>query len=165
MPSLPLSRLLPVLLLIGLAGPVAAQAPIAFGGVKADTSAPVEIAADALSVDQSTGKATFTGNVQISQGEMRLSAATVVVGYAGDDRRRIRTLEAEGNVILISGPDAAEAAHASYDVEGGQVVLTGEVLLMQGQNVLSGQVVTVDLKTGSAQVDGRVRSILQPSGQ
>ena len=165
MPSLPLSRLAPALLLIGLAGPALAQAPIAFGGVKADISAPVEVAADALSVDQATGKATFSGNVQISQGEMRLQAATVTVTYAGADRRRISSLEAEGEVTLVSGPDAAEAARASYDVEAGRVVLTGDVLISQGQNVLTGQVVTVDLETGSAQVEGRVRSILQPAGQ
>lgn len=165
MPSLPPFRPVLALLLIGLAGPVAAQAPIAFGGVKADISAPVEVVSDALSVDQTTGKATFSGNVQISQGEMRLEAATVTVTYAGDDRRRIRALEAEGGVTLVSGPDAAEAARASYDVEAGRVTLTGDVLISQGQNVLAGQVVTVDLETGNAQVEGRVRSILQPSGQ
>lgn len=165
MPSLPPFRLVPALLLIGLAGSAAAQAPIAFGGVKADISAPVEVAADALSVDQATGKAVFSGNVQISQGEMRLQAATVTVTYAEGDRRRIRALEAEGDVTLVSGPDAAEAAHASYDVEAGRVTLTGDVLISQGQNVLTGQTVTVDLETGSAQVEGRVRSILQPAGQ
>lgn len=163
----PMQALRPALiaLLIGLAAPAAAQAPIAFGGVKADTSAPVEVAADALSVDQSTGRATFSGQVEISQGDMRLSAASVTVDYAGDDHRRIRALEAEGGVTLVSGPDAAEAARASYDVEAGRITLTGDVLITQGANVLTGQTVVVDLATGSAQVEGRVRSILQPSGQ
>lgn len=163
-PALALRPLLAALL-IGLALPAAAQAPIAFGGVKADTSAPVEVAADALSVDQTTGRATFSGNVEISQGDMRLSASTVMVDYAGDDRRRIRALEAEGGVTLVSGPDAAEAARASYDVEAGRITMTGDVLITQGANVLSGQTVVVDLATGSAQVEGRVRSILQPAGQ
>ncbi len=169
MPPMPARRpaaaLAAAALLIGLAAPALAQAPIAFGGVRADTSAPVEVAADALSVDQSTGRATFSGNVEISQGDMRLSATTVTVDYAGDDRRRIRALEAEGGVTLVSGPDAAEAGHARYDVEAGRVTLTGDVLVTQGSNVLTGQTMTVDLATGSAQVEGRVRSILQPAGR
>lgn len=141
------------------------QPPIAFGGVKADITAPVEIAADALSVDQDSGKATFTGHVEIAQGEMRLSAERVVVEYAGDDRRRIRALLAEGDVVLVSGPDAANAQHATYDVETGMVELRGEVLVTQGNNVLTGDEMTVNLETGAAQVKGRVRSVLQPSGQ
>lgn len=153
-----------LLALLPAAG-LAQGAPIAFGGLKADTSAPVEVAADTLSVDQSSGQAVFTGHVEIAQGEMRLSAEKVTVDYAGDDRRRIRALLAEGDVLLVSGPDAAQAARASYDVENGIVTLHGEVLVSQGQNVLTGQEMTVDLATGTAQVAGRVRTILQPSGQ
>lgn len=143
----------------------AQQPPIAFGGVTADITAPVEIAADALSVDQDSGQAIFTGNVEIAQGAMRLSAARVVVDYAGDDRRRIRALLAEGDVVLVSGPDAANARHATYDVESGMVTLRGDVLVTQGRNVLSGDHMTVNLGTGTAQVEGRVRSVLQPAGQ
>ena len=46
--------------------PAAAQT-VAFGGIKADTSAPVEVTADSLRVDQSTGQATFAGNVLIGE--------------------------------------------------------------------------------------------------
>ncbi|WP_304614203.1 LptA/OstA family protein, partial [Paracoccus sp. (in: a-proteobacteria)] len=61
-----------------------------------------------------------------------------------------------------SGEDAAEAAEAVYDVAAGSVLLTGDVLLTQGSNVLAGERMTVDLATGAAQVQGRVRSVLQP---
>ena len=54
-----------------LAAPALAQ-NVAFGGMTADTSAPVEVAADNLAVDQADGSAVFTGNVVIGQGEMRL---------------------------------------------------------------------------------------------
>ena len=65
--------------LILAASPAVAQ-NVAFGGMRADISAPVEVAADNLSVNQADGSAVFTGNVVIGQGEMRLSADSVTVG-------------------------------------------------------------------------------------
>lgn len=144
-------------------GPVAAQS-VAFGGMKADSSAPVEVAADKLEVDQSDGNAVFTGNVVIGQGEMRLSADRVTVEYANAQQTRIKSLHAVGNVTLVSGPDAAEAREAVYEVESGGVTLIGDVILAQGESVLTGDRMTVDLVNGTAQVDGRVRSILQQGG-
>ena len=149
------------ILLILAAGPAPAQGT-AFGGMRADLSAPVEVAADNLAVNQSDGSAVFTGNVVIGQGEMRLSAQKVTVIYAAGGQDRIRALRAEGGVTLVSGPDAAEAQAADYDVESGLVTLTGQVLLTQGGNVLAGDRVTVDLASGTARADGRVRSVLQP---
>ncbi|MCT4331734.1 lipopolysaccharide transport periplasmic protein LptA [Paracoccus sp. YLB-12] len=145
------------------AAPATAQ-NIAFGGVKADTSAQVEVAADSLSVNQSDGSAVFTGNVVIGQGDMRLSAETVTVEYAEGGQNRIRSLHATGSVTLVSGADAAEAREAVYDVESGNVTLTGDVVMTQGRNALTGDKMVVNLVSGTAQVDGRVRSVLQPEG-
>ncbi len=100
----------------------------------------------------------------VVQQQMRLAADRVVVTYDQGDRSRISTLRAEGNVTLTSGPDAAEARTADYDVKSGNVILRGDVLLTQGQNVLTGETVTVDLATGQATASGRVRSLLQPEG-
>lgn len=144
-------------------GPALAQ-DVSFGSIEADTSAPVEVAADSLSVNQGDGSAVFTGNVVIGQGEMRLSADKVTVEYAQGGQDRIKSLHAVGNVTLVSGADAAEAAEGVYQVETGQVTLSGQVVLTQGRNVLIGDKMVVNLATGAAQVDGRVRSVLQPGG-
>lgn len=152
----------PLLIALALAAPLPALAQTTFGGMQADTSAPVEVSADNLDVNQADGTALFTGNVVIGQGEMRLSADRVAVQYASGDQQRIDSLTATGNVTLVSGEDAAEAAEAVYHVAAGSVLLTGDVLLTQGGNVLAGERMTVDLATGAAQVQGRVRSVLQP---
>lgn len=154
----------PLLTALILAATPAVAQNVSFGGMRADTKAPVEVAADNLSVNQADGSAVFTGNVVIGQGEMRLSADTVTVIYAAGGQSRIRSLEAKGNVTLVSGPDAAEAQAATYDVESGNVTLTGDVVLTQGQNVLTGDKMLVNLGSGTAQVQGRVRSVLQPGG-
>ena len=58
--------------LLALSSPVFAQGTqVAFGAIQQDTSAPVEVSADELSVDQKTSAATFQGNVVIGQGQMR----------------------------------------------------------------------------------------------
>lgn len=159
-----LRPLVPVILLsLSWAMPAAAQT-VAFGGVQADTSAPVEMTADALSVDQATGQAKFSGNVVIGQGQMRLSAQEVTVTYAAGGQQKIKSLAATGGVTLASGADAAEAREAVYDVESGNITLTGDAIVTQGQSVLAGDRLEVNLATGTANVSGRVRSVLQPGG-
>lgn len=135
---------------------------IAFGGIKADTSAPVQMSADNLQVNQANGQAIFSGNVIISQGEMKLQAGEVAVIYAQGSQQRIQSLHATGGVTLVSGADAAEAQEADYDVASGNIDLRGDVVLMQGQNVMTGDNMKVNLADGSAQVQGRVRTVLQP---
>lgn len=135
---------------------------IGFGNASESTDAPVEVAADNLSVDQKTGRAVFSGNVVIGQGDMRVSAQKVVIEYADEEQSRIRSFNAAGDVAVVVGEDAAEAEKAAYDVESGKITLSGNVLMSQGENILSGDKIVVDLANGSARVEGRVRTILQP---
>ena len=143
------------------AGPLLAQgASVAFGTIRQDTKQPVEVTADNLSVDQETGTAIFTGNVMIGQGDLRLSAARVLVVYRNQNKG-IARLEATGGVTLVSGPDAAESERADYNIDTGTIVMTGNVLLAQGPSALSADKMSVRLSDGTAQMSGRVRTILQ----
>lgn len=165
MNAMPRHLLSIVLTALWLPGAASAQTGnIAFGGLRADTSAPVEVTADQLSVSQTDGSAVFTGNVLVIQGDMRLSAGAVTVIYRSGDRGRIESLLATGDVMLVSGADAAEAQEALYTVENGIVEMSGAVLLTQGQNVISGEKLVVDLASGTGRMDGRVRTILNPGG-
>ncbi len=146
---------------------LAQGATVAFGGLKHDASLPVEITADELTVDQQSGEAVFIGNVVAGQGEMRLSAARVQVQYAvvnGQPTGDIDTLVASGGVTLVNGGEAAEAANATYAVRAAEIVMTGDVILTQGVNALSGEKLTVDLNTGQGRMSGRVKTIFQTGG-
>ncbi|MGH1330155.1 MAG: LptA/OstA family protein [Paracoccaceae bacterium] len=154
-------------LLIAAQEAPAQGAQIAFGGLTQDTSLPVEIEADQLSVDQATGIATFTGNVLIGQGEMRLSAGKVIVEYAAasaDEAGKIARLLASGGVTMVNGGEAAEAQNAEYTIDSGKIIMTGNVILTQGQSALSAGRLIVDLKSGTGVMDGRVKSILKTGG-
>lgn len=154
--------LLPLMLL--LAGPSLAQTNINLGGLTTDPGAPVEVAADSLSVDQDTGTAVFDGNVVIGQGQLRIAAgrAEVVYDAASGD---IARFEASGGVTFASGAEAAEAQSASYDLQAGQLVLSGDVLLTQGASALTADRMIIDVNSGNARMEGRVRTVFQQGNQ
>ncbi|MEL6958435.1 MAG: lipopolysaccharide transport periplasmic protein LptA [Pseudomonadota bacterium] len=135
-----------------------AQTNIDLGTINADPTAPVEITADSLSVDQDTGSAQFQGNVVIGQGDLRLSAGRVDVIYNGNSGD-ISRLSAAGGVTFVTATEAAEAQNAEYNLDAGTLVLTGDVLLTQGASAISADTMRIDLTTGAAQMDGRVRTI------
>ena len=149
------------LLLVSLASWAIAQGTqLSFGPLAQDTSAPVEIEANELTISQADNSATFVGNVVISQGEMRLSAPMVTVVYNAETSE-IDLLVASGGVTLVSGEEAAEAEMAEYSVAKGTIVMKGNVLLAQGRSSMAAETMTVDLAAGTAVLSGRVRTILQ----
>ncbi len=158
-----LSLALPLLLALAAAPAFAQEANISFGPMTQDTSLPVEIKSDTLSVNNADGSALFSGNVLVGQGEMRLAAAEVKVEYAADSRA-IRSLHASGGVTITSGKDAAESQQAVYEIDSGTVVMTGDVLLTQSGNALSGQKLTIRMKTGTGVMEGGVSTTFLPGG-
>ena len=142
-------------------------AGVTFGGVSVDPNEPVEITADELSVDQTNGSAIFAGNVVAGQGQLRLSAGEVRVQYAvenGANTGRIDKLFATGGVTLVNGAEAAEAREAVYSVAASQIEMTGDVVLTQGVNALSGEKLIVDLSAGTGRMVGRVKTIFKTGG-
>lgn len=160
MPRLTLTLALALLLTLPLPA-TAQQAQVAFGGLKQDTSLPVDIQADSLTVNNADGSAEFSGNVLVGQGEMRLAAGVIRVEY-GADGTSINRLIASGGVTLTNAAEAAEAQEAVYTIATGEVVMTGDVLLTQGQTALSGQKLIIDLKAGTGRMEGRVQTTFIP---
>ena len=145
----------------GLAG--AQGTDLAFAGLKTDPKAPVQVQADQLSVNQADGTAIFTGNVVVTQGDMKLTAAEVRVEYSADNKA-IQSLHASGGVTLAAGTDAAQAREADYKPDTGDLVLTGDVLLTQGPAAISGQKLVISLKSGTGTMVGRVITTFTPGG-
>lgn len=155
---------LPVLVFLALMPFQAwAQTNIDLGGITADPTAPVEITADQLTVDQDSRSATFTGSVLIGQGTLRVAAERVEVVY-DEETGQIARLSASGGVTFATETEAAEAQDAVYDLIAGVLTLTGDVLLTQGASALSAERMVVNLQTGTARMDGRVRTVFQQGG-
>ena len=147
-----------------LAPPVLAQeATIAFGALEQDTTLPVEVAADQLSVNNADGTATLSGNVVVTQGKMTLSAASMLITY-GTDGKSIDQLTATGGVKVTNLGDAAQGNEAVYFVSTGMIELSGDVLLTQGSSSMSGQKLMINLKDGTGTMSGRVTTTFIPGG-
>jgi lipopolysaccharide export system protein LptA len=146
-----------------IASIAAAQVGIGFGGVPHDADQPVEVTADSLAIDQTSGRAVFEGNVIIVQGDLRMAAERVEVIYAdGDAGRDVEQVVATGGVLITRGEDAAEGSEARYDIDGATLTMSGDVLVTQGATAVAGDRMTVDMTTGNGTVAGRVRTVLEP---
>lgn len=160
-----LRLILPLPLLISLAGATMAQVADTSvqlsGGLRQDTSAPVEVEADRLTVDQTAGTATFTGNVRVRQGEMRITSAEAVLDYA-EGGQEVERVVMTGRVVMTNGAEVAEGNDAVYTIATGEVVMTGDVLLTQGGSTINGEELTVDLDTGLGVMTGRVQTVFVP---
>lgn len=142
---------------------LAQEATIAFGALEQDTSLPVEVSADQLSVNNADGTAIFSGNVSVVQGEMTLTAAEVLVKYATDGKS-IDQLLAKGGVKVSNLADTAQGNEAVYSVATGVIELSGDVLLAQGTSSMSGQKLTINLKDGTGTMAGGVKTTFVPGG-
>jgi lipopolysaccharide export system protein LptA len=162
--SSPARLLLAVVLTVAV--PLAALgqgAEVPFGSLAHDASQPVEITADSLAIDQAAGTASFSGNVLVGQGPLRLAADAMEVTYLETgETGAISRVVATGNVTLTNGAEAAEAERATYHVAEGLIEMEGDVLLTQGANALASERLSIDLNAGTAELQGRVQTIFVP---
>lgn len=158
-----MKALISVLLILASTGALAQGAAIPFASLAPGDAESVEVTADQLEVNQSTGRAIFSGNVLVGFGEMRLSAARMEVLYDTEagEQGPVSLLLAEGGVTFTNGLEAAESRTAELDLRGGTLKMNGDIILTQGANILSGQALFVDLNAGTARMEGRVQTILQ----
>ena len=161
--------------LVGITLALASATQAQEGAARLDTTEPIEIVADALEVNQEQKLAIFTGNVAATQGQILLNADRVVVHYAaggGDGIQAISTIDAEGNVFFSTNFETAQGDAGLYDVENGMIMLTGDVVLTRGDNVLRGTRLVLNLLDGKSRVDGgaaedggRVRGVFVPNNR
>jgi len=149
----------------------------AFAGFGSNDREPIQIEAKELKVQDKSQSAVFTGDVVVRQGEAQLKTNRLVVRYdgsaAGGVNQRISKLEASGRVYIAAKDQTATGDRATFDMTREVMVMTGrEVVLTQGPNVVVGTRLTVDLKTGQADLDaektegggdGRIRLLIQPN--
>ena len=135
-----------------------AQTSLSLGGFSSNPDGPIEMTADKLTISQSDGSAKFEGNVFISNGDLKIIAQFVMVNYL--ETGGIKQLSASGGVTVVNQTESAEAKTADYNLVSNSLVLGGGVLLTQGQSAISADSMAIDLSTGEAIIEGRVRTVL-----
>lgn len=144
--------------LLGLAAVAASAQTIGSSSLRnLDTSGPVDINADRIEALDAQHQVIFTGKVHVRQGTLTLDARRIRVNYKpgknGADPE-IQRLDADGNVVLTSPTENATANYGIYDVTNRVLTLVGNVRLVQNNNRVSGNRLTIDLASGRSTMDG-----------
>lgn len=132
--------------------PAMAQAPALTG--KHDANAPINVSADKFLADSNAKTGTWSGNVLVVQGDMRMRANSVRLNVMGKDNKPDKIL-ATGNVVVDS-PNSGTVTgdNGVYDVVARTVTMTGKVVLTRQKDVMRGSQLTVNLETGVATLGG-----------
>jgi len=119
-------------------------------------------AADAKAGDASPADAKATDAADAKPAAKEASQLEGSLPGAGSFTR----IEASGKVYVNSGAQTATGDTAVVDMVGKLVTLSGNVVLSQGPNVITGNKLTWDMTTGRARVDqkpgARIRGIFTP---
>ncbi|MEE2526968.1 LptA/OstA family protein [Hyphobacterium sp. HN65] len=169
-----------VSLLAGL--PAAAMAQIGSQG------GPMDITAEHLEVFDTERRAVFSGEVDAAQGDANLRSDRLEVFFAqrtsgsgagGSSWGEVDRVIATGNVFYVTPDEVARGERAVYELTEETIVMTGNVVLTRGRDVITGNCLVVDLATNNSRVNppgcggqaedagtdssGRVRLILYPT--
>ena len=107
---------------------------------------------------------TLRGRAELIQGDNRLRADTVTgLNQTGESR-----IEASGNVYFVTPAQTIRGDRAIYTTADDTIIVTGDVILTQGQNVLTGSRLVYNVRTQSARIEaagqGRIRGVFYPAG-
>jgi lipopolysaccharide export system protein LptA len=155
-----------LIILVALAIPASSlqAAPAAAPGAKplvGGSNAPINISSDSFQADLNSKLGTWSGNVIVTQADMKLRANTVRMTTVDGKADKVT---ANGNVVVDSPKSGiVTGENGVYSVAPRTVVMTGNVVLKKGKDVMRGAQLTVNLATGQAVLGGGVKGQTQGS--
>ncbi len=124
-----------------------------------DSDEPIDITGDSLEVADDV--AVWTGSVRAVQGPAILTADKLVATLGEDGA--FKTIEASGAVRYSNGKEAITGNTALYDSGDRSITITDDVVVTQGETVMTGGALVYWLDTGrlrfTAADGGRIRGI------
>jgi lipopolysaccharide export system protein LptA len=141
-----------------------------------DNNAPINISSDNFAADLNGKSGTWTGNVLVIQGDVKMRSNQVRVSTVNGKADKVF---ADGNVVVDSPTSGiATGDKGVYSVVPRVVVMTGNVVLKKGKDVMRGAQLTVNMVTGQAVLGGggggaktqgssggRVQGVFTPNSQ
>ena len=155
----------------------AVAAGAAAQGIATQSSAPMDISADSSTFVNNACESTWSGSAEVLQGATRLRANEIraffkkkppgpggpaaqgggaVGGMPGGPQSNCgatERIEADGDVFYVTPEQVARGDHAVYSADGAQIVMTGDVIVVQGKSVIHGDRLVIQTATHQAQMD------------
>lgn len=142
-----------------------------------ESDQPIRVNADNARLDEGQGIATYTGSVEMSQGDANLVADKVVLHR---DENGVSRIEATGSPARYrqpamegQGETDARALTITWSASDNRVTFQREAVIEQGGNLFRGdiihydsaeRVVTAEGSADQGDGDGRVEMVIQPRG-
>lgn len=137
-----------------------------------DASQPIRLLADKATYSERTGVTSYSGNVIIEQGTLKITADNITLNL--DDKRSIKTALATGRpatmqqvVTQEKGLAKGQANKIDYNAVTGIITLTGNAKLTQAGASFSGNTIRYSLKLGDVEANAgggrRVELVFPPS--
>jgi lipopolysaccharide export system protein LptA len=151
-------------------------------GIAPQSSGPMDISADNGTFVNSACESTWSGSAEVLQGTTRLRANVIraffkkkpggadaggksqdsgaVSGLPGSPQSNCgatQRIEAEGDVFYVTPDQNARGDHAVYTADDDLIVMTGNVIVVQGKNVIHGDRLTIHVATREAQMESEAR--------
>lgn len=153
-----------ILLCIAFAGSL----PAADGVGAGRGDQPIQIKSNELFTDSAAGTATFVGKVVARQGDITIYSDRLVIFYA-EKKKEVDKVEAFGNVRIVQENRLGVANHALYENKAGKITLDGNPKVYQGDDVVTGKVITYLVNEQKSMVTGgpneRVEAVIHPKGK
>ena len=102
------------------------------------TRSPIDINSDTVEANQKQNTVTFKGNVVAKQEDTTLYANTVTI-YYDPNTKKLKEIMAVGNVKVVQLDRRATGQKATFHQDENKVVLDGEAVVREGENVIRGE--------------------------
>ncbi len=130
-----------------------------------DKKKPVDIVSDTMEGFDKEKYVLFKGSVIAKQEDLYIFA-DAIEAYMSEDTNEIEKAVAKGNVKIVKQDRTATCREAVFENAKGEITLRGNVIVYQGQDKLSGDVivyyVNADRVVVQAEKDKRARITVQP---
>ena len=164
---------------IALVGAVLAIASPAAAQLASRSDAPVDITADEFEVLNGQCQGIWRGKAEALQDTTRLRADVLKIFYktgpakpggSGSACGDMDRMEAQGSVYYVTPQQKVRSDAAVYEAGSTTITLIGNVVAVEGNNVLTGDRMVFNTQTGSGQMQGsskggktRPRGVFYPS--
>lgn len=129
---------------------------------------PIEITSDTVEGDQKQNQVLFKGNVIAKQEEITLHANQLLIHYDGD-MKKLKEIVATGNVRILQQDRRATCQKATFYQIENKIVLEGEAVIREGDNIVRGDRVVYLVDEERSYVEGgkggRVITTIVPSSK
>jgi lipopolysaccharide export system protein LptA len=121
------------------------------------------ISSDKLTFDYKKKYALFENNVVVTDPQLKLLADRMTVTF--DDSSKVKSIRAEGNVVMVMEDKKSRSDTATYDVYSGEIVLEGSPQVTRGKDVLTGKRITFWRDSNRVKVEGGSTLFLHQDGK